>query len=215
MRKPRSTSSSRSTTLSRDELADAISKLEPIEFEYYVDSVETDADHSNSWCFKHAEKVAKRETRKTGKKMHAARSWSETDIASRCEYRGCDVALRPDGGGLTDYGIDSALGITEEKPLECHVYPAELVLSEGSMRNNDIRWPLWEWHAHRLLKLPLPKIEEHYGCGGVVLPGVSTGDVPGEIIGWRCTRCHKLCPAHETRYKPPLSCLSCLAGEGL
>jgi hypothetical protein len=140
--------------VTRDEMIGAVSKLEPIELEYYIDSTETDdhPSHSDSWCFKHADMVARVEALLVGAEMLVTGSWSEVDGAPRCMWRGCGVALRSNGGGLTSYGVDSALGLTETDPRRCHVYPAELVLSAQSMSDDDPRWELWEFHARRLLR---------------------------------------------------------------
>lgn len=186
-------------------LVNRLACLESIEPEYYVDSADTDdhPDHTHSWCRKHADMVARIESMTIGASMHICESWSEVDVASRCEWRGCDVALRPSGGGLTDYGVDNSLGLTEEKVLEVHVYPAELVMAWQAMARDDPRWPVWEWHACKLLKLTLPKLEVHEGCHGVVL---------FRHEGWKCTRCKRLCPTHVTGVA---SCLTCVIGEGI
>lgn len=136
----------------RTNLTHRISKLEPIEREYYVDSTETDdhPEHFHSWCFAHADMVARVEALTVGAEMFATSAWTESDSAARCEWYGCDVALK--AGGLTDYGVDTALGLTEEDPLAVHVYPAELVLASNAMRDDDPRWATWEHHAKKLLK---------------------------------------------------------------
>jgi hypothetical protein len=71
-----------------------------------------------------------------------------SDNAERCPWHDCGVAL--DGGGLSDEGIDSALGLTEANWKICHMYPAELRLAYQSMLSDDLRWEQWIFHAMRL-----------------------------------------------------------------
>ncbi len=125
---------------------------DPIEQLYYIDSDETDdhPEHTNSFCRKHADMVAKIASITTGCAMHIAAAWAGDDRAVRCDWYGCDIAL--DGGGLTNYGIDDALGLTETDPDACHVYPAELRLAYQSMAYADARWAQWVRHAERLIK---------------------------------------------------------------
>jgi hypothetical protein len=140
--------------MKRDEMIAAIERLPDAlpEQLYYIESLDTDdhPEHSFCFCCEHADMVAHVESIMTGADMHIAAAWAGDDNAERCHWYGCDKPL--DGGGLTNYGIDSALGLTEEKPLECHVYPAELVLAARSMLDNDPRWVTWEHHARRLLR---------------------------------------------------------------
>lgn len=139
--------------MTREEMIDAIEGLPGAwpEQLYYIDSIETDdhPEHYWSFCREHAEMVARAESILTGASMHIAAAWAGDDSAARCDWYGCDKPL--DGGGLTDYGVDSALALTEEKPLEAHVYPAELVLAARAMCADDPRWATWEAHAKRLL----------------------------------------------------------------
>lgn len=142
--------------MTRQEMLDAVGLLpgahcEPL---YYIDSDETDdhPEHYNSFCRKHADMVARVESIMTGASMFIAAAWAGDDNAERCDWYGCDKPL--DGGGLTDYGVDDALGLTESKPLEAHVYPAELILAARAMycTDDDPRWATWEAHARRLLR---------------------------------------------------------------
>lgn len=140
--------------MTRDELIDAVERLpgawpEPL---YYIDSDETDdhPEHYFSFCREHAVKVARIEAMLVGASMYVAAAWGGDDSAERCDWYGCDKPL--DGGGLTDYGVSDALALHEEKPLEAHVYPAELVLAARGMGPNDPRWATWEAHAKRNLE---------------------------------------------------------------
>lgn len=140
--------------MNRDEMIDAVNALPGSQCEqlHYVDSDETDDHiaHHFSFCREHADMVARVEAMTTGATMFIAAAWAPDDNAERCGWYGCDKPL--DAGGLTDYGVESALGLTEEKPLECHVYPAELALSARAMDADDSRWPTWEAHATKMLK---------------------------------------------------------------
>jgi hypothetical protein len=66
----------------------------------------------------------------------------------RCKR--CDVALH--AGGLTNYGVDNALGVTETVPKRCHTSVAELLDASSSMMRDDPRWELWEFHARKVLR---------------------------------------------------------------
>lgn len=151
-----------------DALYEKVSDLESIEREFYVDSIETDdhPSHSHSWCWDHARMVAKVESILVGAPMLVAAGGSASDRAPRCEWHGCDIALRAE---LTDYGIDDALAMTEERPLECGAMPASLVLVADSLVSKDPRWKIWHWHAAVLVGDPTPSVETHDSCGGVVL----------------------------------------------
>lgn len=50
-----------------------------------------------------------------------------------------------------DYGVNTAIGLTEREPLKCHVYGAELELTARSLRDDDPRWTTWEAHARRVI----------------------------------------------------------------
>ncbi len=123
---------------------------DPIQPCFYVTSNDPDVhpDHTFGFCERHADMVAKVEAIFVGASMHIAEAWAGSDYSERCQWHDCDIAL--DAGGLTDYGIDSALGLTEKNPDACHVYPAELVLAYQSMLRDDARWAQWEKHARRL-----------------------------------------------------------------
>jgi hypothetical protein len=90
-------------------------------------------------------------------------TWVDTtsmgvDGHRECAFKRCGKHL--DFGGLTDYGIDSALGLTERDPHNVSVYWSELNLAADSMTNNDPRWSLWERHAKRKLRrFKLPRAQ--------------------------------------------------------
>lgn len=103
------------------------------------------------FCEPHAEIVARWETLESGTTHWVGATSMGTDGHRFCEFGGCDRHL--DFGGLTDgYGIDSALGITETNPKECHVYASELELAARSMMQGDPRWELWEHHARIVIR---------------------------------------------------------------
>lgn len=187
----------------RDRWAAALEALAPMTPECYVDG-DNNPGHEFSWCGEHADMVARVEALTAGTTLWACRSDARSDVVMHCEWRGCGIVLRP-GGGLTDAGVDSALGITEEKVLKCHTYPAELFLSYMSMSSFDPRWPLWDWHACKLLKKPLPEIEEHTNCGGVIL-------FEPDKKYWQCTRCHNICTLHVGT---TATCMTCMVEGAL
>lgn len=139
--------------MTRDQLIEAVEKLSGAHCEqlYYVDSDEIDnhIPHFYSFCREHAAMVARIEALCEGASHYIAAAWAGDDSAQRCDWYRCDKPL--DGGGLTDYGVDEALALHEEKPLEAHVYPAELVLAARAMCADDPRWATWEAHARRML----------------------------------------------------------------
>lgn len=165
------------------ELYSRLAQLENIVPLYYVDSIDTDdhPPHTSAWCLDHARKVARVESILVGADMLVTSAWTEDDRMHRCEWHGCDVALR--AGGLTDHGVDEALALTESKPLEAATSAAELVLASDAMMQSDPRWKVWHWHACNLLGIMPPFVETHGGCGGVVL--LRSGE-------WRCSGCRKI-----------------------
>lgn len=146
----------------RDRLIYAIAALpdtKAIEQGWYVDSDKGELDLGACFCREHAEAIARfadREKAAPGDEYGGGhRVWisslqSQTDGAARCDFgnRSCN---RPLASGLTDYGVDCALALTEADPLRAHVYPAELELAARSMANDDARWETWEAQAERVL----------------------------------------------------------------
>lgn len=192
------------TTRSREELMAlqlSLRRFCVMEHECYVDSDTDDhPDHSYSWCFEHANMVAKVESIISGSDMWVYRAEGASDYVPYCQWYGCQFALNPYSSGLSQDGIESELGITEEKVLEVPITPEGLYLVFDSLTINDPLMALWEWHACRFFKLPLPPMEVHRGCNGVILM---------RHEGWKCTKCKKLCPAHAGE-----TCMTCIADEG-
>lgn len=114
----------------------------------YVDTDTGEPDCGADFCFDHANEFAKAFALAEGRDAWVGRAWAESDSSKRCAV--CDVALL--AGGLTSYGVDSAIGLTETKPKECHVYLSELSDAASAMMPDDPRWVLWEFHARRVLK---------------------------------------------------------------
>jgi hypothetical protein len=119
---------------------------------YYVDSDKGEPDLCANFCFEHAAIVARWSARETGVETWVARSWGETDHAhTECDFGGCAQLLRTDGG-ITSYGVDGALALTEEDPFKACVSPEELELAACAMMPDDERWATWEKQARRLLR---------------------------------------------------------------
>ena len=124
--------------------------LEPL---YYVTSDDEMDPHPDAdFCRDHALIVRFWHERETGHATRIARQWSETDHAhAYCAFGGCGKYLRTDGG-ITDYGVDSALALTEKEPFEACITPEELDLAACAMMPSDPRWATWERQARRLLR---------------------------------------------------------------
>lgn len=136
----------------RDRLIRAVAALpdvKAIEQGWYVNSDKGEPDLCANFCREHAEVVARWSARETGVETWADAAGSGVDSPARCGFGCCDKPL--DFGGLTDYGIDSALALTETDPLRAHVYPAELELAARGMADDDPRWETWESQAERVI----------------------------------------------------------------
>ena len=147
----------RALGLTRKDLLDRLmlhSDVRAIQHCHYVEGEHDDAcfvfSGAEGFCRKHADVVARYAALETGQSAWIVREWSEMNYARRCAFGGCDVAL--EGCGLTSYGIDEALGITETDPKTAHVYGAALYLAADSMAPDDNRWSLWEHHVRHLLR---------------------------------------------------------------
>lgn len=109
-------------------------------------------DYFDSFCPAHARIVAAWTARESGVDVYVCRAWADSDRCERCGFGSCGVPLRPDGGGLTDWGIRDALALTEEDPYASSVSPQELILSAGSIWPHDSpHWTVWERQARRVL----------------------------------------------------------------
>lgn len=140
--------------LARQQLIVAVSNLPDavaIEQGWYVNSDNGEPDCGANYCHDHAQQVARFEALevKPGVHVWADCAGGQTDSAARCEFGGCGKPL--DFCGLTDYGVNTAIGLTEREPLKCHVYGAELELTARSLRDDDPRWTTWEAHARRVI----------------------------------------------------------------
>jgi hypothetical protein len=143
--------------LSRDEMIRRICELaKPMLVRgYYVRSYgDIDGYLDVDFCLAHARIVAAWGERETGDEHRCYELDSPTDGHRQCcfggDIYGCQLHL--DLGGLTDEGVRSALGLTEEKPEECSVYASELELAARELSADDERWKLWELHARRVLR---------------------------------------------------------------
>ena len=118
---------------------------------FYIDSVKGEPEPYVEFCYEHAIIVAPWSARETGVETWIARSWGETDHAHvECAFGGCSKLLQTDGG-ITSYGVDSALALTETDPFKACVSPEELELAACAMMPSDPRWATWERQARRLL----------------------------------------------------------------
>ena len=147
----RNVSKCRSQAMNRDQLIRNVSKRAEIQETWYVRSHNLDdVIHQFNFCSTHARMVARVESIIQAIDTQTDVHFSESDSADRCEFYGCDVALA--ANGITDYGVNSALGLTDSDPKNVHVYIEELELAARAMSDDDPRWILWEHHALRALR---------------------------------------------------------------
>lgn len=142
----------RANRTKRDRLISSVADLpdaKVIEQGWYVNSDAGEPDLGANFCREHAEIVARWSGRETGAETWADCAGTGVDSPARCGFGCCNKPL--DFGGLTSYGIDCALALTETDPLGAHVYPAELELAARSMANDDPRWETWDAQAERVL----------------------------------------------------------------
>lgn len=119
---------------------------------YYVENYDGEPDLGADFCLEHARIVASWTERETATETWYSRSWGETDHAHPyCTFGGCGRLLRTDGG-ITSWGVDSALALTESDPFSACVCPEELDLAACAMAPDDPRWATWERQARRLLR---------------------------------------------------------------
>lgn len=119
---------------------------------YVLDSDETDdhVTHDTVFCREHADLVARGDALLVGAAMFIVSvSQCEAENSEYCAFYHCGVEL--DTGGLTKYGVDSVLGLTEPDPMSCRLTPYELSRTALAMRDDDPRWTTWEAHARQLL----------------------------------------------------------------
>lgn len=136
--------------MSRTDLENALAQLPGAKMEEarYIIANDQELDLGADYCFTCADRIAKAVAIAEAIETYVDGSWSESDSAKRCER--CDIALH--AGGLTNYGVDNALGLTETNPKRCHTYVAELLDASSSMMKDDPRWELWEFHARKVLR---------------------------------------------------------------
>lgn len=140
--------------MTREDLEVALTKLPGASFEEarYVrverDGHGEDLDPCLDFCFACADRVAKAISIAEAMDTYVDVCWGETDSSKRCGV--CDKPLH--AGGLTKYGVDCALGLTETDPKKCHTYVWEVVEASWAMMPDDPRWALWEFHAKKILK---------------------------------------------------------------
>lgn len=137
-----------------DEIDDAIAWLETIPADvvpgYYLSGLD-DMDHNayvaDDFCERHARSAAKR-LRRTSPGVCIAMcigSIDGVDGERWCSTKGCRHQL--DVGHLTDYGIDSVLGVTEVDPCDVALTVHGLQNAAASLTRDDERWRLWMFHV--------------------------------------------------------------------
>lgn len=139
----------------REEMERAISRIamKTLVDGYYVDSDNGEPEPSEDFCREHAEMVARISALETGVATWVSSTSMGADGHRYCQFYGCELHL--DFGGLTDYGLNNALGIADnpKHPLSAHVYPSELELAARAMAQDDARWAVWCGHARRILRV--------------------------------------------------------------
>lgn len=126
-----------------------------IEEGFYLDSDDGQPNPSHVYCYRHAYAVATRmerspKSRARGTEFFVCGAWGGSDHEEWCAIKTCGVALNT--GPLTDYGIDSALALTEEDPFSSPVSPEGLSLAADAMGDRDPRWTVWDRHLLTLLE---------------------------------------------------------------
>lgn len=116
---------------------------------FYVDAYSGEVTDHDDFCREHADQVARVHALTTAEAAWIDSTSMGSDSHRECAFRGCGKHL--DFGGLTDYGVKSALGLTEEDPHRVSCYPSELELAARAMANDDPRWELWEHHAKQTI----------------------------------------------------------------
>ena len=120
---------------------------------FFVEGPEGDA--GDEYCYDHATAVHRRLSRFTadGKRrsrkaeVYIGRVDSEQDGSRWCGHDGCGARLAVT---LTDWGVNSALGLTEDDPMDCCIDVRELVEADNAMRADDERYRLWYFHVEEM-----------------------------------------------------------------
>lgn len=114
-------------------------------------------DNAEEFCAEHAEERRRHVARFTesGRRRHRAVETyvgmlgdGQSDGSRWCANDACGKRLR---ACLTDYGVDSALGLTEEDPLNCGIDVRDLIEADGAMTDDDERRRLW-FHRYNELR---------------------------------------------------------------
>lgn len=120
---------------------------------YYLVGLEG-ADHdewtAEDFCERHARSTA-RKLRRTSPEVSIALAVGNLDGVDGeywCSAERCRRQLSM--GRLSDYGIDSALGITEEDPLDVALSIEGMSAAAESMDPTDKRWRLWAFHVDHM-----------------------------------------------------------------
>jgi len=149
-KRPRKLVAAAVKAMSRIELENALARLPGATMEEarYIVVGDHELDFGADYCFACADRIAKAVAIAEAVETYVDGSSSESDLSKRCDR--CNIALH--AGGLTNYGVDSALGLTETNPKRCHTYVAELLDASSSMMKDDPRWEMWEFHARKVLR---------------------------------------------------------------
>lgn len=137
---------------------------------FYLESPEGSVEQE--YCYEHAiahQRYLRRYT-PAGKKriqkadVYLGRMDGEEDNSRWCGHRTCSLRLRVT---LTSYGVDTALGLTENDPMDCCIDARDLIEADGALDDADERRKLW---YHHVLELQ----GDHVFAPG---PGHDPGDV--------------------------------------
>lgn len=126
-----------------------------IEQGFYIESDDGQPDPDHVYCATHAIAVAERWGASPRHPRADCPRVGGSDNVERCAIWTCSMDL--DTGGLTNYGIDSALTLTEEDPFSSCISVAELELSAQAMMPLDPRWAVWDRHV---LAATMERIED-------------------------------------------------------
>lgn len=107
---------------------------------YFVDD-DQDRDTGVDYCREHADTLAA-ERRADGVVGVYIGRQETCDGSSWCETCGQRLHVY-----LTDFGVDSELGITETDPLYVRLDIDGAEQTAAAMLSDDPRWPLWLWHV--------------------------------------------------------------------
>lgn len=128
---------------------------------YYIAN-DGGSDLDEIYCKECATVLADGRHMETDQRHWATEHWGANDGVERCFNEACQRSLDTD---LTDYGVDQALALQCDRPLECPVDTSELLLAARAMGENDPRWVTWlahftkKWSSHRsVVPRPAPAL---------------------------------------------------------